>query len=232
MLFDLLTSGENFKNVLANVLLTIPVIILALSVHELSHGFVAHLCGDDTAKNHGRLTLNPVKHLDPIGTLCMFLIGFGWAKPVPVIMRNFKKPRRDMFFVAFAGPLSNILSALIYAPLYILSYKWWWELAVEGSKMARPIEMLSTMMLYGIILNIGLAIFNLIPVPPLDGSNMLLTSLPPQLAARYSRIGQYSRYIILGALVLSYIGVDVFYPLSWLTTKIAVEFLKVFSFLW
>ncbi len=232
MLLDIIRSGNDIKEILALTLLTVPMILLALCIHEMCHGWAAYLCGDSTAKAHGRLSLNPLKHLDPIGTLCMLLVGFGWAKPVPIVTRNFKKPRRDLFIVALAGPLSNFVLAFVLTPIYVLCSKFCIQLMLGNSEFARPMEMLCTMLLYGILVSIGLGLFNLIPIPPLDGSNMLMTALPPKLAMRYSRIGYYSRYIFIGVIVLTYLGVDVFFPLAWIRSSIFELFMRAFAFMW
>ncbi len=230
MLLNLIGSGTDIKTALAQILLTIPMILIALCVHEASHGYVAYLCGDSTAKAHGRLTLNPLKHLDPLGTLCMLLAGFGWAKPVPVVTRNFRKPRRDMFLVAFAGPASNLLLAFVLTPVFYFAC--WGEVALQGSKFALPMALLCFMIYFGILANIGLALFNLLPIPPLDGSNMLLTTLPPKLAMKYAQLGRYSSLIIIGLFAISrFTPISVLYPLEWLRGVILNLFMNIFSFM-
>ena len=109
----LITGKDGFKSVLIQLLITIPIVLISLTVHEFSHGYASYLLGDNTARNYGRLTLNPLKHLDPIGTLCMLLFGFGWAKPCPVNPRYYKHPRSGMAITAAAGPLSNIILAFL-----------------------------------------------------------------------------------------------------------------------
>ena len=118
----LITKGGNISSYLISLLLTLPIILLSLSVHEASHAWMANKLGDPTARNLGRLTLNPFKHLDLVGFICMLLFGFGWANPVPVNSRYFKKPRRDMALTAAAGPLSNIVLGFIFVSLYEISY--------------------------------------------------------------------------------------------------------------
>ncbi|MBQ1233874.1 MAG: site-2 protease family protein, partial [Clostridia bacterium] len=117
MLLSLLQGGD-FKSIIVSLLLSLPVILFALTVHEASHGLVAYWCGDPTAKNLGRLTLNPLKHLDPIGFLCMMLVGYGWAKPVPINTRNFRNHKQGMALSAAAGPLSNLILGLVSIVLY------------------------------------------------------------------------------------------------------------------
>ena len=111
-MFRYMLGGGDLSSYLISLLLSLPIVLLALSVHEMAHGYVAYCLGDPTARSLGRLTLNPLKHLDPYGFICMLLVGFGWANPVPVNSRYFKKPRRDIALVGLAGPLSNLLLAL------------------------------------------------------------------------------------------------------------------------
>ena len=120
MINALITGGV--REFLISTLLSLPIVFLALSVHETAHGYVAYKLGDPTARNLGRLTLNPIKHIDPIGFICMVLCGYGWAKPVPVNTRYFKKPKRDMALTGLAGPLSNLILAIIFALLYRVEY--------------------------------------------------------------------------------------------------------------
>lgn len=218
MLRTLLTSDGDFRTTLAIILLEIPIILISLSAHELAHGYVAYKCGDGTAKAFGRLTLNPIKHLDPVGALCMLIMGYGWAKPVPVNMRYLKKPRRDMALVALAGPLTNFLLAVLFALLragiiVALSF-------IEVPSSADTVMfVLFTLIQLGILLNLGLGIFNLIPLPPLDGANILMCLLPNHLAAKYAKVGQYTRYIMLGVVAASWFAPSltslVFFPINW-----------------
>ena len=195
-------------------LLSLPAILLALSVHEASHGLMANKLGDPTAKSFGRLTLNPMKHIDPFGFLCMLFFHFGWAKPVPVNSRYFKKPRRDMALTAAAGPVSNVLLSLVFAGLLrldlLLVTKFfgtdlvnvWTILSGTGAEISFGFKMMSvlTYMLYmGVMLNISLAVFNLIPIPPFDGPRIAYTFLPVNL---YFKIMRYERYIMVAILLL------------------------------
>jgi len=188
---------------LINILYAIPCVLLALTVHEVAHGWIALKLGDPTARNLGRLTLNPLKHLDPIGALCMLLFRFGWARPVPINSRYFKKPRRDMALTALAGPVSNILMGLAGVLLYAVVAKIFLQ-NPAANDFAYQLQ-LSTMQLLSTFfsLNLSLAVFNFLPVPPLDGSRIFLVFLPPKL---YFGVMQYERYIQIGLLICLYLG--------------------------
>ena len=211
MLTQLLFSGGgNIKAYIIQLLLSLPIIFLALSLHETAHGFVAYKLGDPTAKNLGRLTLNPLKHLDPIGFLCMLLAGFGWAKPVPINSRYFKKPRRDIALTSVAGPVSNLLLALIFVVILRLvdeplTRAMYTAGFISGNSSSFLIIQYTYTFIYiAIRLNINLAVFNLLPIPPLDGSKILYMFLPPKV---YFKIAPYERYISLVFMLLLVFGV-------------------------
>ena len=181
MLSHLLVGNGDIRTYVISLLLSIPIVLLALSVHETAHGFVADKLGDPTARNYGRLTLNPIKHLDPIGTVCMLLFGFGWARPVPINSRYFRKPRRDMALTAIAGPISNLLMALVFGLLFNLWCFLLSEVIYINSYFALNMASYFYIFLYyGVSLNVTLAVFNLLPVPPLDGSRVVTAFLPPK----------------------------------------------------
>ena len=182
---------------------TIPV-LFAITIHEVAHGWVANMLGDKTAKILGRLTLNPIKHIDPIGTIAVPLamvalqtgFVFGWAKPVPVSTRNFKSPRRDMAIVAAAGPISNLIMAVFWVFIFKLAAS-----VIPDQAIAQGIMAMGQA---GIIINLILFIFNLFPIPPLDGSKVLAGFLPQPLANLMDKIEPYGLFIVLG---LVYFGV-------------------------
>lgn len=170
------------------LLIQAPVILLSLTVHEYFHGWTANKLGDPTAKMQGRLTLNPIAHLDILGTILMFVVGFGWAKPVPIDPRNFKDPKKDTILVAIAGPLSNLVMALVagLALRYMIPKMVSGEISSEGVYPVVAIILVLTL-IYGI----ALAVFNMIPIPPLDGSRVLYGLLPDRYAYAYSRFEPY-----------------------------------------
>lgn len=217
----------NISEKIIELLFVIPCVLIALTVHEVAHGYMAFRLGDPTARNLGRLTLNPLKHLDPIGTLCMILFHFGWAKPVPINSRYFKNPRRDMALTAAAGPLSNFimafLGALLYAILYTIFVNHPASTNFLGYLQIAALQLLQ----YFHILNLSLGMFNLIPVPPLDGSRIFLTFLPPKY---YFGIMKYERYIQIGLMILLYLGL-LSRPLSALVSWLSSGMFKVISFL-
>jgi len=173
---------------LAFILIAVP-FLYSVVIHEVAHGWVAYRMGDPTAKWLGRLTLNPIKHLDPIGTLMLFLVGFGWAKPVPINLNNIPNKRKGLIFVSSAGIIANILFAFIAGMLYRL-------FSPSSSE-------LTTMLFSAIIsINITLAALNLIPIPPLDGSKILMGIAPRSTGYFLSRLEPYGFFIIIGLLYL------------------------------
>lgn len=190
------------QDYIQRLLLITPPIFLALTIHECAHAWVAYRMGDPTAKMLGRVTLNPFKHLDPIGTLALFLSGmFGWAKPVPVNPRYFSDPSKAMMMVSLAGPLSNIFLAAGFAIVYKLLMLAGPGMIVSSPGVGRP---LFAMVELSIIINVSLAVFNMIPVPPLDGSKVLANLLPPDKALAFTRVEPYGFLILM---VLIFTGV-------------------------
>ncbi len=242
MLLDLVGGGGDVKTAFISLLLSLPVILLALTVHEFAHGYVAYRCGDSTAKAFGRLSLNPMKHLDPFGALCMLIAGFGWAKPVPVNTRNLRKPKRDMMLVALAGPAANFLLAFIAAAVTALiealaakynMFLIFGNMVYYTDNIGLALYFVYIVFRTMVMLNIGLALFNLIPLPPLDGSKILTGLLPPHLAVSYVQIERYTRQIFLVIMLLSFTGVlsILLSPLHWARGVIENAFLGLFEFL-
>ena len=185
-------------NLIQEIIINAPPFLFALTVHEFAHGYVANRLGDPTAANLGRLTLNPLKHLDPLGVLAFFLIKIGWAKPVPVDPRYFQNSRRDMLWVSLAGPGVNLTLAVasaLFAKLIVL---------LSAGMPTSLVMPLLQMTVASIWINIMLGIFNLVPIPPLDGSKILQGLLPSGMASAFSRLEPYG-FIIL--LVLFYTGI-------------------------
>ncbi len=188
---------------ITQLIILAPPLLFALTFHEFAHGYVAYRLGDPTAKNAGRLTLNPLKHLDPIGTIAFFFIKFGWAKPVPVNPAYFRNPRKDMLWVALAGPMTNLALALISA--IITKTLWFLASSLPYSAIAEAILVpLNAMLIASVWINLVLCIFNFLPIPPLDGSRILTGLLPQDLAISYMKIERYGFVIIL---VLAFSGV-------------------------
>ncbi|MEA3475276.1 MAG: site-2 protease family protein [Candidatus Cloacimonadota bacterium] len=175
------------------VLLIFP-ILYALTVHEFSHGYVAYRLGDDTAKRAGRLTLNPLKHLDPIGTIMLFIVHIGWAKPVPINPYNFKNIKRDTAYVALAGPAANFISAIIFSLIFNF---------FNAHTSASSQNIFIVIIFYTIFINIALGLFNLIPFPPLDGSKILGAFLSDEAYFRYQRFERKGAFILIGIVLVS-----------------------------
>ena len=188
------------------ILLSLPVMLMALSVHESAHGYAAYRLGDPTAHSLGRITLNPVKHFDLFGFLSMLIFHIGWAKPVPVNARYFKNPRKDFAIVGAAGPLSNVCLALIHLLILRIVMIFATDLVLNngiGSEVGLIVLSLVVYVLYmGVAMNIVLAIFNLIPVPPFDGSRIFYAFLPPKW---YFGVMKYERYIMIGCILLFFL---------------------------
>lgn len=192
---------------LLGLLISAAAALFCITIHELSHGLAAYRLGDPTAKNAGRLSLNPIKHIDPMGLAMMLVAKVGWAKPVPVDMRYFKKPKQGMALTALAGPASNFALAFLAVAVCSLVFH------LPGSV---AVYLLLDFLSNVAILSVGLGIFNLIPISPLDGSKILFSFLPDKV---YLTILRYERYVMLLVLILTFLGVFSG-PLSWLMTRV------------
>ena len=208
-------DGFDFSYLLSILLSVIPSLV-CITLHELSHGAVAYALGDDTAKRAGRLTLNPLKHLDLMGLLMMVVAHVGWAKPVPVNMMKFQNPKRGMAVTAMAGPLSNVLITCVFFFLYGLLY-----LPLGTGKSAAAGYLLDMIRLTAVI-SMGYAVFNLIPIPPLDGSKVLFSLVGDEAyykLMRYERYGMLLLYVLVFTNVL---GAPLRSAISFLTGKLLI----------
>lgn len=197
MIFDIIRNGFSVNTIL-NLLARVFVVFCTLPVHEYAHALVATKLGDDTPRLKGRLTLAPLAHIDIIGALMIFLVGFGYAKPVPVNPRRFRNPKAGMALTAFAGPLSNIIMAIIFMLLCNISS------LVYGKTDLLFASVAYSFFMFAAQINVGLAVFNLLPIPPLDGSRIINLIIPGKY---YFKIMQYERYIILAVFALIFFGV-------------------------
>ena len=199
-------DGFDFSYILEILLGLIPSLI-CITLHELSHGLVAYLLGDDTAKNAGRLTLNPIKHLDPMGFLMMLVFHFGYAKPVPVNMFKFKNPKRGMALTALAGPASNVLITIVFLFLFGLLTP-----VLAGSRAGVYILQMIELTAY---ISMGLAVFNLLPFPPLDGSKVLFSLLSDKGYLQLMRYERYGSLILLALVATGILGRPLSAAIGW-----------------
>ena len=255
MLFSLLTGNDDLLTKITGLVFYLVAIVVSLSFHEFAHAYAAHRMGDDTSRNMGRMTLNPIAHIDPIGFLMLLLLGFGWAKPVPVNPRNYRNYRKGEFIVSFAGIFTNLIimtvSALILTVLAVCDLKAQGYLITTASvfnmacysdsvlqvyfNAAHAIpERVYTLFTYFCYINAGLAIFNFIPVYPLDGSHIFDLLFGKLLGYKViSWMHKNGRYILYGILILSYVlsRFAGFSPLSYAMTFVSEGVIKLFSML-
>lgn len=205
-----------------NVVFLVPIILISLTIHEFSHGMMAHLLGDDTAKSQGRLTLNPLKHLDPMGAVFFLIMHFGWAKPVPVDPGNLKDPHRDMLFIAAAGPASNLTLALILGFFLGFIGTSWGSL----EQMTPVQQYLIGFLWWGVYCNVGLVILNMLPVFPLDGSSVLKGLVPRRVALKLDGLDKFGAMALLGAVLLdNFAGTRILGTILGLPIEFMVKFI-------
>ncbi len=206
---------------MTDLLISIPAVLICITIHEFAHGYIAYLLGDKTALNQGRLTLNPIAHIDPIGFFCLIFFRFGWAKPIPVSSYGLSNPKRDLALIALAGPLSNILLSLVCMIIMrILSM--FLGVPLVGDVIAAFITFFNLTA----IISTGLAVFNLLPIPPLDGYKIIYNFLPNSFK---NRVNQYQQFISFGLIILLYLGI-LSIPLS-LVSSLILDLLSNIAFI-
>jgi len=187
---------------LTQIVIQLPILLITLTIHEFSHGYVAYLLGDDTAKRAGRLTLNPISHIDPFGLIMLFIARIGWAKPVPINPYNFQNYKRDTAITAAAGPISNFIMAILLSLIFKVIKVADPDIMYQASAMS---QFWLGMLLYAILINLALGLFNLIPIPPMDGSKILGGFLSDEAYYRYTAKEKQGVRILMIIFMLSFV---------------------------
>ena len=230
MLSSLFRGGFS-SEALVQLLLLIPIILFSISAHEFAHGFAAYKLGDETARNYGRLTLNPLKHIDILGFIMLLFAGIGWAKPVPVNTRHMKNSRLGFVLVSLAGPLTNLIIAIISAFLYCCSDVLLLHLIANGcgEGILRTCSLVITFFGLSMTLNVGYAVFNMIPIPPLDGSRLLTACIPRKAAVWFFKNEHIIQIALFAILILGILDGPIFGAIDFVTGLIA-KFVGLFPF--
>ncbi|MBQ9715505.1 MAG: site-2 protease family protein [Clostridia bacterium] len=220
------TQAEGFLCMIAFVF----ALLMALSVHEYAHAFVAYKCGDNTAKLYGRMSVNPIKHLDFFGAAMLLIAGFGWAKPVPVNYYNLNNPRRDSAFVSSAGVLMNVFVAFIYTGLFLCIANFVpVDLLLQNRFLYMLVYIIYFFLFYSVLLNVGFALFNILPIFPLDGYRILEAYCKPSNKVLLF-LRQYSFYILIAVILLDYL--PIFSPFSWYIVSLRNIIIDAFMAFW
>ncbi len=220
----------DFFAALNRILISIVPLMLGIICHEVAHGYVAYRCGDPTAKVMGRLTLNPIVHIDPMGvatfviTAMLFPFALGWAKPVPVDTRRLRNPRRDMALVAAAGPVTNFILASLFMICFLLNIAIFQE--YSGSTVY---VFFYNMLQAGVVINLVLGFFNLLPIPPMDGSRLLSMALPYEMARSYNQLERYGMLIVLVFVVSGLFGKIIFPLVQFAYAKMMLGFIGIIN---
>ena len=189
-------------NFITQIIIQLPILLIALTVHEFSHGYVAYMLGDDTAKKAGRLTLNPISHIDPFGLIMLFIARIGWAKPVPINPHNFRNYKKDTALTAAAGPAANFILAILLSIIFNLIKKMNPDIMYHASSLT---QFWLSMLLYAILINLALGLFNLIPIPPMDGSKILGGFLSDEAYHRYTARERQGAQLLMIILAISFV---------------------------
>jgi len=213
---------------LMEMLIVLPALVVALTIHELCHGLAAYALGDSTAKNDGRLSLNPIRHIDPIGLICILIAGFGWAKPVMVDSRNLKNERVGMALVAIAGPLSNFIIAFLMMLITLFLMYSYPQVMLQS--LNEPSFVMNALVALCQI-NIVLGVFNLIPLPPLDGSKVLAMFLPGALWETWMRLERYGMILLLLLVISGATGGIIMTPANWIFDRMLMGADGIMGFL-
>lgn len=199
------------------IVMLVPVLLFSLTVHEFAHAFTAYKLGDHTAARQGRLTLNPLAHLDPMGTLLLFFVGFGYAKPVPVDLRNLKHPRRDDSIIAAAGPLSNLAMAIAFGLALRLGGSSLFMFGLRNPEYVPHVSVFGDVLIEATKINFALCILNILPIYPLDGSHIVENSLPLQKSMKFRETARYSLVFFLLIILVPGVSALIFSPAIYLT---------------